>query len=204
MKSNSHLKVFKSAECFVSTHLLYNCIILFSLLNIFSGCAFLGSRAFIYDKALLTKADNIVIMTLNSEQNVPVNIEIMLDSTFTNTIEKRLSENNYPRVKLLDKFSATNISVTNGNISINNPNYFKKYDAILVFERKLQWPLGMSADTKVEITMYDLNSRKPIMHISHNTTFGNSYWMNPTLPQTLIDATNGAIDKLIKKMDKYR
>lgn len=143
-------------------------------------------------------------MTLDAQQNLPVSIEKILDTTFTNTIEKRLSKNNYPHVKLLDKFSAADVKVINGTISINNPDRFKTYEAIMVFERKLQWPYGVSADSKVEITMYDLKTRKPIIYVSHNTNFGNSYWMNPVLPQTLIDATNGAIDKLIKKLDKAK
>jgi hypothetical protein len=162
------------------------------LLSLLYGCAFLGSKAHVYNCGSLIKIQNAAIITIADEQGIPAENDSLLDLTFKNEIKEKLTQ------KQLFYFEFYN------EIDSLNAEKVKKYDALIIFKRKLIWPIGPYSDSKVEISIYDTKSNTLIMYVSHNTDLGNSYWKNPKLPGTLIDATNGAINKLNVKLNKLK
>ncbi len=186
LPTNTH----KNSGSLIAPYMKYQLIVIFCFLSIIYGCAFLGSKARVYDAERLYEIKNVAIVTLAADQGIPANIDSLLDSTFTNTIRERLTQNNLFGFMFFKEVNNSNLEEV------------KKYDALITFRRKLNRPFGMYADSKVEISILDMKTNSKIMYVSHNTDLGNSYWINPRLPGTLIDATNGAINKLNSKLNK--
>jgi hypothetical protein len=73
-------------------------------------------------------------------------------------------------------------------------------DALLVADWKLINPYNVVTDAKVQLTLLDKETKEVLLVSSHGTKFGNSYWMTPSLPKTLLDATEGALNTMEKNI----
>jgi hypothetical protein len=62
----------------------------------------------------------------------------------------------------------------------------------------------MVTDSNVKLSLIDRKTNDLLMVSSHGTKFENSYWMTPVLPRTLLDATDGALNAMEKKLNQIQ
>lgn len=176
----------------------------FIILAFLYSCAPLGSRTKIYNDFDFKQENNYAVLTFSDNENIPDKFNNIIDSAFQITIENRLDslKINYKFFisSLLDfeKVKEENFS----DIKIDS-EIFYGFDYLLICIRKIRKPLGLHADSDVKLYIIS-KDRKLFIKSKHNTDLGNSYWLNPPLPQTLIDATNGAFNSLEKKLKKNK
>jgi hypothetical protein len=77
-------------------------------------------------------------------------------------------------------------------------------DALLVAEWRLMYPFSMITDARVELSLVDKTTKEVLLVSRHGTKFGNSYMMTPALPATVLDATEGAVNTMAKKVKRNR
>jgi hypothetical protein len=62
----------------------------------------------------------------------------------------------------------------------------------------------MVTDSQVQLSLIDNQTREVLLISSHGTKFGNSYMWTPSLPRTLLDATEGALNTMEKNIKSKR
>lgn len=156
------------------------------------SCAALGSKTKIYDYRKIDNIRTVGLITKRFDQPRNPYHKIIKES-FTRTLMEELEKKNLFKVVVLD---------TTENEKLNIKSYVTDatVDALLVANWKLINPYNMVTDSKVQLSLLDKETKEVLLVSSHGTKFGNSYWMTPSLPKTLLDATEGAINSMEKNI----
>jgi hypothetical protein len=154
------------------------------------SCAALGSKTRISNDVKVREIRTVGLITKRSDQPRNRYHQIIKES-FTRTLIAELEKKNLFKVVVLD---------TMENEKLNVESYVTEapVDALLLAEWKLTNPNNMVTDSKVQLTLLDKETKEILLTSSHGTKFGNSYWSTPTLPKTLLDATEGALNTMEK------
>jgi len=154
------------------------------------SCAALGSRTKVYNDTKIKNIKTIGLVTKRFDQPRNPYHKIIKES-FTRTLIEGLEKEHLFKVIVLD-------TMENENLNINSYATDNPIDALLIAEWKLANPHNMVTDSKVKLSLLDKESKEILLISSHGTKFGNSYWLTPSLPRTLLDATEGALKTMGK------
>ena len=160
------------------------------------SCAALGSRTKVYNKTKIKNIRTIGLVTKRFDQPRNPYHKIIKES-FTRTLIEGLEKEHLFKVIVLD-------TMENEKLNINSYVTDTPIDALLVAEWKLANPYNMVTDSKVKLSLIDKESKEVLLISSHGTKFGNSYWLTPSLPRTLLDATEGALKTMGKNIKTKR
>jgi len=160
------------------------------------SCAALGSKTKVYNDTKVKSIKTVGLITKRYDQ--PRNgFHKIVKESFTRTLIAELDRAGLFRVVVLD-------TMENERLNIKSYETDKPVDALLIAEWKLTQPYSIITDSKVSLSMVDKNTKELLLHSSHGTKFGNSYWMMPSLPGTLLDATKGAVKTMEKNIRKEK
>lgn len=154
------------------------------------SCAAFGSRTTVYNEAEIRNIRTIGLITKRFDQPRN-NYHKIIKESFTRTLLNGLERKNLFKIVLLD-------TMENEGFDINSYVIDAPIDAILVAEWKLAKPYNMVTDSKVQLSLFDKETKEILLTSSHSTKFGNSYWLTPYLPRTLLDATEAALNTMEK------
>lgn len=155
------------------------------------SCAAIGSRTKIYNPQQISNIKTVGLITKRFEQQRNPYHKIIKEA-FTRTLLEELGKTMMFKIVVLD-------TMENEKLNVENYETDAEVDALLLAEWKLIDPNNMITDSKVQLTLLNKKTKEILMVSSHGTKFGNSYWMTPLLPKTLLDATEGAIKSMNKK-----
>lgn len=156
------------------------------------SCAALGSKTKIYNDRQIGDIKTVGLITKRFDQPKNPYHKIIKES-FTKTLLEGLDKTGMFKIVVLD-------TMENENLNIKSYVTDATVDALLIADWKLISPKKMVTDSKVQLTLLDKETKEVLMVSSHGTKFGNSYWMTPSLPKTLLDAIEGAIYSMEKKI----
>lgn len=156
------------------------------------SCAALGSKTNIYNDRKIDKIKTVGLITKRFDQPRNPYHKIIKES-FTRTLTEELEKKNLFKVIVLD-------TMENEKLNIQTYVTDATVDALLIADWKLINPNNMVTDSKVQLSLVDKETKEVLLVSSHGTKFGNSYWMTPLLPKTLLDATEGAINSMEKNI----
>jgi len=156
------------------------------------SCAALGSKTRVYNDKKIGDIKTVGLITKRFDQPRNPYHKIIKES-FTQTLLERLDKTGMFKIIVLD-------TMENENLNIKSYMTDARVDALLIADWKLINPNNMFTDSKVQLTLLDKETKEVVMISSHGTKFGNTYWMNPSLPKTLLDATEGAINSMEKNI----
>ena len=156
------------------------------------SCAALGSKTKIYNDRQIGDIKTVGLITKRFDQPRNSYHKIIKES-FTKTLLAGLDKTWMFKIVVLD-------TMENENLNIKSYVTDATVDALLIADWKLINPNSMVTDSKVQLTLLDKETKEVLMVSSHGTKFGNSYWMTPLLPKTLLDATEGAINSMEKNI----
>lgn len=156
------------------------------------SCAALGSRTKIYNERQIGNIQTVGLITKRFDQPRNPYHKIIKES-FTKTLLERLDNTRMFTIVVLD-------TMENENLNVKSYVTNATVDALLIAEWKLINPHNMVTDSRVQLTLLDKETKEVLMVSSHGTKLGNSYWMTPSLPKTLLDATEGAVNSMEKNI----
>ena len=157
---------------------------------LFMSCSVLGSKIRVYNEAGIKNIKTVGVITKRFNQ--PRNpYHKIIKEAFTRTLLEELEKKKLFTIIILD-------TMENENLNIESFMADTRIDAVLLAEWRLGNPYNMVTDSKVKLSLLDKRTKEILLTSSHGTKLGNSYWLTPSLPRTLLDATEGAI----KTMDK--
>jgi hypothetical protein len=166
--------------------------LIFIVLGLLVSCATLGSKTTIYDHSRLNDIKTIGIITKRFSQ--PKNsYHQLVKESFTKALLEGIREREMFKIIILDTTENENLNLLEFSIPEN-------VDAILLAEWKLANPGSMVSNARVNLSIIDKQNKKVILTSSHGTNLGNSYWWTPALPKTLLDAVEGALNTMNKKL----
>jgi hypothetical protein len=157
-----------------------------------TACAALGSKTKIYNDTKIKEIKTVGLITKRFEQPRNPYHKIIKES-FTRTLIAELEKKNLFKIVLLD-------TMENEKLNIKSYVTDTSIDALLLAEWKLSSPYNMVTDSKVKLSLLDKATKEVLLISSHSTKFGNSYWLTPSLPRTLLDATEGALNAMKKNI----
>jgi hypothetical protein len=155
------------------------------------SCAALGSRTKVYNGTKVRGVKTIGLVTKRFDQPRNPYHKIIKES-FTRALIKDLEKKNLFKVIVLD-------TMENETLDINSYMTEAPVDALLLAEWKLNRPNSLVTDANVQLSLLDRKTKEVLLISRHGTKFGNSYWLTPAVPATLLDAAEGAV----KSMNKY-
>lgn len=156
------------------------------------SCAALGSRTRIYNARKIDGIKTVGLITKRFDQPRNTYHKIIKES-FTKTLIEGLEKKCLFKIVVLD-------TMENEKLDIKSYVTNEAVDALLVADWKLINPYSMVTDSKVQLSILDKETKEVLLFSSHGTKFGNSYWMTPLLPTTLLDATEGALNTMEKNI----
>lgn len=156
------------------------------------SCAALGSKTKIYNDKQIADIKTVGLITKRFDQPRNPYHKIIKES-FTKALLDGLDKTGMFKIVVLD-------TMENENLNVKSYVTDATVDALLIADWKLINPYNMVTDSRVQLTLLDKEAKEVLMVSSHGTKFGNSYWMTPSLPKTLLDATEGAINSMEKKI----
>jgi len=160
------------------------------------SCAPLGSKTKIYNDTRIKDIQTVGLITKSlDERRNPYHT--IIKEAFTRTLIEGLEKKNLFRVIILD-------TMENEKLEIKTYTAVAAVDALLLAEWDLAHPNNMVSDAKVKLSLLDKETKEVFLISKHNTLFGNSYWMIPILPKTLIDATEGALRTFAKNINSRK
>lgn len=167
-------------------------VIVVLLAFLLMSCAALGSRTKVYNETKIMSIKTIGLVTKRFDQPKNPYHKIIKES-FTRTLIEGLEKKHLFKIIVLD-------TMENEKLNISSYLTDAPIDALLIAEWKLADPYNMVTDSKVKLSLLDKGSKEVILISSHGTKFGNSYWLTPSLPRTLLDATEGALKTMRKNI----
>jgi len=160
------------------------------------SCAALGSRTRIYNRIKIDNIKTVGLITKRFDQQRNPYHKIIKES-FTRTLIQELEKKNLFKIIVLD-------TMENEKLDIKSYVTEAAVDALLVADWKLGNPNRMVTDSKVRLSLMDKETKEVLLVSSHGTKLGNSYWLTPSLPRTLLDATEGAVKSMAKNIKSKR
>jgi hypothetical protein len=115
----------------------------------------------------------------------------------TKSIAEELSDRKLFKYKILDKKYSSQ-ALTDLETSLLGAELREQYDAMLICFPRTEFNAN-----KVVMRLYQTAPAFEIVRVSHSTHMGNSYWFPQTSNAMLIDATQGAMDRLEKTLKKF-
>jgi hypothetical protein len=116
---------------------------------------------------------------------------------FTKSVAEELSDRKLFKYKILDKKYSIQ-ALNDLETSLLGVELREQYDAILICSPRAQFN-----SNRVVMRLYQTEPAFEIVHVSHSTHLGNSYWFAQTGEGMLIDATHGAMDRLQQTLEKF-
>jgi hypothetical protein len=157
-----------------------------------TSCAALGSRTKVYDEAKARSIKTVGLITKQYKQPRSPYHKIIKEA-FTRALIAKLERENLFNVVILD-------TLENEGLNIQTYATQAPVDVLLVAEWRLINPFFMDTDSRVELSLVDKVTREVVLVSRHGTKLGNTYRQTPFLPATLLDATEGAVNSMAKKL----
>ncbi len=166
---------------------------LITAISIFAmSCAALGSKTRIYNETRIRNIKSVGLVTKRNDQ--PRNrYHHLVKESFTKALIEGLEKKDLFTVVVLD-------TMENERLDIKSYVTDATVDALLVAEWKLANPASMVTDSSVKLSLMDKDTKELLAVSTHGTKFGNSYTWTPSLPRTLLDATEGALNSMEKNI----